>query len=312
MVTSRPTILDNNIHDNADAAISADPDSFQYSLFEGPRSDAITTNPLYTADYSRTGPLIHGNVLARDSINGLFIRIRTNAGEPIDVLDVTARLTATDIVYVLSQNLEIQGEPGGAVMLNSSGQLADPTTGTTSVSSDVSAGGGVGGLIIDPGVIVKSNGSRIEVGMGAQLIAEGTSAKPIIFTSLCDNTLRRRRRLRHDRQFAGSVGRRRRLGGLLFNPMSTGSFDHVEITYGGGMSVDRGRLRQIQRRRNLPGHGAHRGQRPGEQCRRRRLARPQWPRRQRRGDHLRDRRPAGHRQQHHPQQCRRRHQHQRQ
>lgn len=241
MITSRPTILSNFIHDNADAAMSADPDSFEYSLFRdsAPGVGPISSNLLYTADYSRAGPLVHGNVLVRDSINGLFIRIRTNAGAPVDVLDVTARLTATDVVYVLSQNLLIQGEPGGAVVLDANGNISDPgAPGATQVAR-LSQGGGVGGLIIDPGVIIKSNGSRIEVGVGGQLIAEGTSAKPITFTSLFDNTFGAGGVFATTSNFS-SVGAAGDWAGIFFNPVSTGSFDHVLITNAGGISAIEG------------------------------------------------------------------------
>ena len=42
-------------------------------------------------------------------------------------------------------------------------------------------------LMIDPGVVVKSAGSRIEAQMGAQLIAEGSEGNEIIFTSIKDD-----------------------------------------------------------------------------------------------------------------------------
>ncbi len=42
-------------------------------------------------------------------------------------------------------------------------------------------------LVIDPGVVFKALGSRIEVGIGATLIAEGTGSKPIVFTSRLDD-----------------------------------------------------------------------------------------------------------------------------
>ncbi|MFN9917351.1 MAG: hypothetical protein ACK53L_32490, partial [Pirellulaceae bacterium] len=42
-------------------------------------------------------------------------------------------------------------------------------------------------LIVDPGVVIKSQGARIEIGIGAQLIAEGTSSKPVVFTSRKDD-----------------------------------------------------------------------------------------------------------------------------
>ncbi|MFN9982606.1 MAG: hypothetical protein ACK53Y_21945, partial [bacterium] len=41
-------------------------------------------------------------------------------------------------------------------------------------------------LVVDPGVIFKSLGGRIEIGMSATMLAEGTTNKPIIFTSRFD------------------------------------------------------------------------------------------------------------------------------
>ncbi len=119
--------------------------------------------------------------------------------------------------------------------LNTSGQVTDATQANPNGQQRVSAGGGVGDLIVDPGVIVKSNGSRIEVGMGAQLIAEGTSAKPIIFTSLFDNTYGAGGVFATTGNFS-ATGDAGDWSGFFFNPISTGSFDHVEITDAGGMS----------------------------------------------------------------------------
>ena len=44
-----------------------------------------------------------------------------------------------------------------------------------------------GSLVIDPGVVVKLNGSRIEAEIGATLIAEGTANDPVVFTSVEDD-----------------------------------------------------------------------------------------------------------------------------
>src|SRR5205823_1921751 len=44
-----------------------------------------------------------------------------------------------------------------------------------------------GSLIIDPGVVVKSSGARIEAMMGANLLAEGVDGKPVVFTSVKDD-----------------------------------------------------------------------------------------------------------------------------
>ena len=79
--TARPTLAFNTITQSAGAAIAADPNSFEESA-------------------GRVGPEIHGNRLVNNSINGLFVNIRTNFGSVVDKLNVTARFKSTDIVYV--------------------------------------------------------------------------------------------------------------------------------------------------------------------------------------------------------------------
>lgn len=153
-------------------------------------------------------------------MNGLFVRVNTLAGSPIDYVDVPTRWNDTDIVHLVSENLEIAGTPGGSV---SSG--AD-RAGTT--QSD-------GRLRIDPGMTVKLGGSRIETQISSQLIAEGTQALPIVFTSLKDD------------RYGGLAERSTRIetvprhsrgtgdwGGLVFGPASTGSVAQARIFFGGG------------------------------------------------------------------------------
>jgi len=112
MVEARPTLSYNVIEHSADAAMSADPNSFQESLFEGDNS----ATGLYTNDYDRVGPALNANLLLDNSINGMLVRIRTAAGEPIDRLTTTAQFDSPDITYVIPENLEIAGNPGGPVV----------------------------------------------------------------------------------------------------------------------------------------------------------------------------------------------------
>ncbi|MGQ0635934.1 MAG: matrixin family metalloprotease [Planctomycetaceae bacterium] len=201
---ARPAIWNNTITQSADAALSADPNSF----FNSP---------------DRAGPEIHGNSLVNNSINAAFIRIRTESDQPVDRLQVPARINDTDIVYVLTENLLIEGKPGGPLQ-------PDPGDNThTGWDARIA-----GGLVIDPGVIFKISSARIEAQVGgSQLIAEGTSQRPVIFTSLND-----------DAYGAGgtfdtgnnslSVGARGDYGGLFFNAGSSGSIDHATIQFAGG------------------------------------------------------------------------------
>ncbi len=89
-------------------------------------------------------------------------------------------------------------------------------------------------LVVDGGTIVKSTGSRIDVSMGSQLIAEGTAGNPVVFTSLNDSrygvggtfdTANRTGRL------AAAEGD---WGGIYVGHTSTASLDNVVLAYGGG------------------------------------------------------------------------------
>ena len=113
LTEARPTIINNRISLSADSAMSADPDSFEETNFNTPQ---FQTGPAFTQDYNRVGPDIYGNILVQNSTNGLFIRVETAPGSAPNRLNVAARLDDTDIVHVLTGNLEIAGTPGGAVL----------------------------------------------------------------------------------------------------------------------------------------------------------------------------------------------------
>ena len=200
MESARPTIAFNEIRNSAGAAIAATPNSFEESN-------------------GRVGPEVRGNTLLDNSTNGLFIKIRTENGRPLDRLDVSARFKSTDIVYVLQENLLINGGVGGYERV-----------------------GGVdrarmsGRLAIDPGVIVKLAGSRIELERGpSQLIAEGTAGDRVIFTSLAD------RRFGAGGTFDTNgnlpdVTAAGDWGGIVLNAASRASIDNAYIAFGGGVT----------------------------------------------------------------------------
>ncbi len=208
--STRPTIAFNTITDSAGAAIAADPNSFEDS--NGRVGPEIRGNRLVEVRSDRVAP--HQN-----SINGLFVKIRTNLGQPLDKLDVPARFKSTDIVYVLQENLLIAGGVGG-YSLNS-------TTGNVEARKS-------GRLAIDPGVVVKLQGSRIELERGtSQLIAEGTASQRVVFTSLGDNrygaggTFDTNGNL-PDVRAAGDWG------GIMLNAGAKASIDYAYVAFGGG------------------------------------------------------------------------------
>ncbi len=243
LIDSRPSIQFNTILDSADAAMSGDPNSFADTEFAAspnlpanPDFDPSQgTGPGYTADYGRTGPAIHGNILQSNSINGMFVRIRTQAGASLDQLTVPATFADTDITYVLTENLEIAAPPVTSLVGGAHVQISG-------ASRVVSGVGQVGGrLKIDPGVVVKLGGSRIEtsIASGSQLIAEGTASNPIIMTSLLDTaygaggtfaTTNNAAQLPAEGDWAG----------LFFGPATSASLDYVILQYAGGQSTIEG------------------------------------------------------------------------
>ena len=91
-----------------------------------------------------------------------------------------------------------------------------------------------GSLVIDPGAVVKLSGTRIEVGIGAQLIAEGTAAYPIIFTSMMDDTYGAGGTFDTTNNKSAVTASPGDWGGLYFSPTSRGSLDYARVFYAGG------------------------------------------------------------------------------
>ncbi|MFN9551699.1 MAG: hypothetical protein ACK56Q_15610, partial [Pirellulaceae bacterium] len=58
----------------------------------------------------------HHNQLTGNSVNGLFVRVPTQAGESTRPLSVAGRFDDTDITHVISENILINGTPGGALL----------------------------------------------------------------------------------------------------------------------------------------------------------------------------------------------------
>lgn len=106
---ARPTVTYNTISHSADAAIAANPNSFEETNFHAPEYQDVR----FTSDYRRVGPDIHGNRVVDNSINGLFIRVSTPTGNQLQEMTVSGKWDDTDIVHVVSENLRIRGNPGG-------------------------------------------------------------------------------------------------------------------------------------------------------------------------------------------------------
>ncbi|MEO1524863.1 MAG: tandem-95 repeat protein [Planctomycetota bacterium] len=114
MNESRPTLIYNTITSSGDAAISADPNSFLETNFHAANFQRVAA---FTSDYDRVGPELSGNRVVGNSINGLFIRVETPAAGELEPMTVSGRFDDRDIVHVMGQVLVLQGQPGGAVLL---------------------------------------------------------------------------------------------------------------------------------------------------------------------------------------------------
>jgi hypothetical protein len=112
MIESRPTLTFNRITLSADAAMSADPDSFEETNFHAPNYQLSSK---FTADYDRVGPDIYGNIVIDNSLNGLFVRISTPSGGVTKQLTVAGRFDDLDITHVIKENLLISGTAGGGL-----------------------------------------------------------------------------------------------------------------------------------------------------------------------------------------------------
>ena len=102
-IDARPTVTFNSITNSADAALSANPDSFEETNFHAPRYQTVP----FTSDYTRVGPVIYGNRIVDNSINGLFVRLTIPAGSQLEEMTVSGRWDDADVVHVLAENLRI-------------------------------------------------------------------------------------------------------------------------------------------------------------------------------------------------------------
>ena len=96
-------------------------------------------------------------------------------------------------------------------------------------------------LVLDPSLIVKLRGSRIELGQGTQLLAEGQLQSPVVFTSSLDDrfgaggTFDTNNDNNLETPPASPV--RGDWAGIYAGPTSNVSFDHVQLSYAGGISL---------------------------------------------------------------------------
>ncbi len=101
-----------------------------------------------------------------------------------------------------------------------------------------------GSLVIDPNSVVKFRGARLELDHGTQLLAEGTSGKPIVFTSALDDRFGAGGSFDtnddKDTPGGGALPQRGDWSGIYAGPTANVSLDHSLVAYGGGVSLIEG------------------------------------------------------------------------
>ncbi|MEM9585927.1 MAG: peptidase, partial [Planctomycetota bacterium] len=101
-----------------------------------------------------------------------------------------------------------------------------------------------GSLVIDPGVILKLQGSRIELGQGTNLIAEGLRTDPVVFTSSLDDRFGAGGTFDTNNDNETGAGpaspSRGDWSGIYAAPTARVSMDNAVVAYGGGISLIEG------------------------------------------------------------------------
>lgn len=100
-------------------------------------------------------------------------------------------------------------------------------------------------LSIDPGLVVKLDGARIEATFGADFYAEGLDGNPVVFTSRLDDRFGAGGTFDTNNDGTGSTASQPSPGdwsGLVFRQGSSASIDYATIAYAGGDSSISGNL----------------------------------------------------------------------
>ncbi len=101
-------------------------------------------------------------------------------------------------------------------------------------------------LVLDPGLIMKFRGTRIELGQGTQLLAEGLGSNGVVFTSSLDDRFGAGGTFdtnNDNNTITGAIAPDRGdWSGIYAGPGSNVSFDFVELAYAGGISLIEGGL----------------------------------------------------------------------
>src|SRR5262249_24956906 len=103
-------------------------------------------------------------------------RIRTQNGSSIDQVTIPTRWTATDIPYVVSDNLEIAGAPGGPILADD-GSIGgvSPDSGGVKIDSASTNANALRDNLLGSGVTPVGNATFVGSGTSAGFFSSGKS-----------------------------------------------------------------------------------------------------------------------------------------
>ncbi len=157
---------------------------------------------------------------------------RAEFTDPADAGDVTKSLNGYRLIADLDGSNSTYTDKGSA------------SEGTLDLSHVGRRGRLDASLVLDPGMVVKLTGARIELGHGAQLLAEGTLARPIVFTSTQDDRYGAGGTFDTNNDVGTTTGSRPAergdWSGIYASPNARVSLDHAVVAFGGGISLVEG------------------------------------------------------------------------
>ncbi|EMI54063.1 peptidase domain protein [Rhodopirellula sallentina SM41] len=96
-------------------------------------------------------------------------------------------------------------------------------------------------LVVDPGMVLKLQGARIELGHGTQLLSEGTASQPVVFTSSLDDRYGAGGTFDTNNDAGTITGNeeadRGDWSGIYAGANAYVSLDHAVVSYAGGISL---------------------------------------------------------------------------
>jgi hypothetical protein len=195
--------------------------TYRLTMVDGFGFESLASDPTATITVNNTDSQIQLSGLARVPTDSNYRFRRLYRSLDGGAFELVAELNALDTDYTDRLN---QADATSVLDLTRTGERGRPSA----------------SLVIDPSMVVKLQGSRIEVGFGAQLVAEGVVGKEVIFTSIQDDRFGAGGSFDTNNDASstntGSVAAAGDWAGLYGSPASHISLDNAVVAFGGGLS----------------------------------------------------------------------------